>query len=120
MELKGDYREGESPLERLRNKLTPFFAAVSIVSMEDVLKESPLKEMVKSSADTAHGTQDDIKTYLADIETMLKRLDELEKFKAKHETPPGMVRTGGPFYTYMQKEDWDAYQRHASGIDDLE
>lgn len=79
MELKGEYRENESPLERLRNKLTPFFTAVSIVAMEDVLKESPVKDMVQNSANTAHGYQGDIKTYLADIETLLGRLEELSE-----------------------------------------
>lgn len=119
MELKGQYRDGESPLERLRNKLTPFFTATSIVAMEDALKESPFKDMVQNSANTAHGYQEDIKTHLDDIETLLRRLKELEEFKAKHDVPPGMVRTGGPYYTYMKKEDYDAYERHRSGIDDL-
>jgi len=78
MELKGTYRENESPLERLRNKLTPFFTAVSIVAMEDTLKESPFKDNVQRSATTAHGYQKDIMTYLADIEILLGRLEALE------------------------------------------
>jgi len=79
MELKGTYREDESPLERLRNKLTPFFTAVSIVAEGDVLSDSKFKNVLHHSATTAHEYQNDIMTYLADIETLLGRLEILSE-----------------------------------------
>jgi len=119
MNLKEEYKQDESPLERLRGRLTPFFTLADIIERESkLLEDGPLSDFIKDLAlECGIDAQDAVRNNIDDAATIIK---ELQDFKAKHDVPEGMVRTGGPYYTYMKKEDYDAYERHRSGIDELE
>lgn len=119
MSLKEEYKQDESPLERLRGRLTPFFMLAEIIERESkLLEDCPMSDFIKNLAhECGIDAQDAVRNNIDDAAAIMK---ELQDFKAKHDVPLGMVRTGGPFYTYMKKEDYDAYERHASGMDELE
>ena len=55
------YRQGESPEERLRNKLQPFFTLVTLV------EQDPTSEHTKKTVATCKVVMEDIKDILTDI-----------------------------------------------------
>jgi len=76
--LKGTYENGETPQERLRNLLTPFFTLASIVESENFTASNlesnqQLYALVKASAKTCFENKDRIRDYLTDIPKFYKK-----------------------------------------------
>jgi hypothetical protein len=68
------YEEGQDPIERLRNLLTPLLHSMSLLRSEDVKIVGPeiLIENLEKEIIKADNLSEDIKNYLSDAETLYK------------------------------------------------
>lgn len=68
--LKFNYKEGETPIERLRNKIQALFGTISMAEIQDC---SP---MLQESAKKATKILDDIKILLDDAELLINTKED--------------------------------------------
>lgn len=83
MKTKQTYMEGESPSERLRNKLSPLFFIVDVLANDpSILVDGPTKDLLLSAAKKCQDSQQDIRDHIDDAATVheeWRRLSKLTK-----------------------------------------
>ncbi len=92
MKTKQTYREGESPSERLRNKLSPLFFIVDVLANDpSILVDGPTKDLLLSAAKKCQDSQQDIRDHIDDAEMVdqeylrLRELDDLRRERRRQE-----------------------------------
>ncbi len=84
MKLKKEYEGDQTPAERLRNKLSPFFALVQMVKDDpSILADGPFKELALQSANDAASLSQDVRDHIDDAAEIERRYIEMKEHEAR-------------------------------------
>lgn len=98
MDLKQKYVGDQSPAERLRNKLTPFFTLAQVIAKDpSVLADGPYKECIIEMAQQSMQLGSDVRDHIDDagtIEDEYFRLRQLEDRRREQKRLEHLETTG--------------------------